>query len=252
MSPGSWAFAGTPSALTVTGAALGASYTRHSSRSWRPSYTCSPEVPRGVEDVAVSSTLPRSLPSSGTMRGVHSRSRCRDLRPTEAIGRFSFHPRGFTPPRRLPPLSHSRACCIPHQTWGSSRCSLFAPPLAWVGAPPRSRDASPFEELPSRTSVPCHQGRCPLAVGCARAGRVKARDVTVAVDTACAADISARCRASRSPCRSRGVPPLRGEARPRLRGVAPFVSPYRTIPLPEPHDLSIPWASPRPSRRNHP
>jgi len=50
----------------------------------------------------------------------------------------SFRPRGFTPPRRFPPLCESRACCIPLPILGS-----IAFPRRASGRRPASHDAFP-------------------------------------------------------------------------------------------------------------
>jgi len=78
-----------------------------------------------------------------------------------------FRPRGFSPPRRLPPLHESRACCIPLPILGSTAFPLWsARPEGWV-ALSFPRDAGPY---PSKDSSPTagarHRARCPLAVPC--------------------------------------------------------------------------------------
>jgi len=76
-----------------------------------------------------------------------------------------FRPRGFSPPRRFPPLHELRACCIPLPILGSTAFPLWSsPPEDW-DALLFSRDAGPY---PSKNSSPTagarHRARCPLAV----------------------------------------------------------------------------------------
>lgn len=94
------------------------------------------------------------------------RLRC-DLRADGATRRLLFRPRGFSPPRRLPPRSRSRACCISLPAMGFAAFSDFPCPIAPEGT--RNTVAvlatlTPFEESPSPSAVPRHRGPCLLAV----------------------------------------------------------------------------------------
>jgi len=103
------------------------------------------------------------------------------VRPLACRSRCSFRPRAFSAPRRLPPHISRRFVAPCYRSWGSSRCKLSAPSRASeeAGARPRessevnpilrrpevhrrySRDAIPFEELPSMPAVPRRRGLLP-------------------------------------------------------------------------------------------
>jgi len=78
-----------------------------------------------------------------------------------------FRPRGFSPPRRLPPLHELRACCIPLPILGSTAFPLLVSRSEDRDAPQLPRSAGPY---PSKESSPTagtrHRVRCPLAVPC--------------------------------------------------------------------------------------
>jgi hypothetical protein len=78
-----------------------------------------------------------------------------------------FRPRGFSPPRRLPPLCESRACCIPLPILGSTAFLHLASRSEDRDVPLLPRSAGPY---PSKESSPTagtrHRVRCPLAVPC--------------------------------------------------------------------------------------
>jgi len=76
-----------------------------------------------------------------------------------------FRPRGFSPPRRFPPLLESRACCIPLPILGFSAfpsCSPGRRP-GRSSAFPRCRIRTPRRN-PLPTAAPHRCGRCPRAV----------------------------------------------------------------------------------------
>jgi hypothetical protein len=86
-----------------------------------------------------------------------------------------FRPRGFAPPRRLPPLGRLRACCIPLPVMGFAAFPAIGfrvDPATWTSQAPsrRSTEAfpatlfTPLEEFPPTAAAPRHRGRCPLAV----------------------------------------------------------------------------------------
>jgi hypothetical protein len=66
-----------------------------------------------------------------------------------------FRPRGFTPPRRFPPLGGRGLVASRCQSWGSSRFPANAVPATNI---------TPLEGFPSTAAAPRHRGRCPLAV----------------------------------------------------------------------------------------
>jgi hypothetical protein len=107
---------------------------------------------------------------------LHRRAREASTPATTAGRRFGlegatlevpFRPRGFSPPRRLPPLHESRACCIPLPILGSTAFPLEA-------SRPIDRDHLCFPAMqvrtprrnPRPTAVTCHHALCPLAVPC--------------------------------------------------------------------------------------
>jgi len=118
----------------------------------------------------------------------------------------SFHPRGFSPPRRFAPHGGPRVCCAPKPN--EVRCVSRHPPPdrasrsrpAWTGVPIPATRFTPFEEFPSPAAVPRHRGRCPPAVPAMR-------------DEPCAEALvtSCTCRqvASRAACTTEVVPRLR-------------------------------------------
>jgi len=67
-------------------------------------------------------------------------SRC--LRPLAATLGVPFHPRGFSPPRRLAPCAGPRACCIPLPTLG------FAAFHDCGCLPPKRQPCAPFPATP--------------------------------------------------------------------------------------------------------
>jgi hypothetical protein len=108
---------------------------------------------------------------------VDDRNRPRpSLRVDDATRRLPFRPRGFAPPRRFPPRSEPRACCISLPAMGFVAFPGFPCPISSPSRPPeRSMGAarymvavlatrSPFEESPSPPAAPRHRGRCLLAV----------------------------------------------------------------------------------------
>jgi hypothetical protein len=103
------------------------------------------------------------------------------LRPACANKQVSFRPRGFSPPRRLPPASQCGLVASHCRSWGSPRC--FHPPAcasrlrranqpARLGSFPRC--AHPSKILPARSASTTHRDvpegprvtswRCPPAV----------------------------------------------------------------------------------------
>lgn len=99
------------------------------------------------------------------------------LRVDDATRRLPFRPRGVAPPRRFPPQSRPRACCISLPAMGFIAFSGFSCPIA----PPCSASEevdwgvarnmiavlatlTPFEESPSPSAVPRHRGHCLPAV----------------------------------------------------------------------------------------
>jgi len=77
--------------------------------------------------------LPPTLPSASAPRVPPSK--------------FSFRPRGFSPPRRFPPLGGSRACCIP------------LPVLGFAAFPVLTGFRSPPIRRPTTNGVPMHSPR---------------------------------------------------------------------------------------------
>jgi len=114
-----------------------------------PSTHCSSPPPEQTKR-----PLPRALPLTSVTRTHRA---------------ISFRPWGFSPLRRLPPL-RSRGHVASRTRPGVrhvARCSHLHR-SGWAHRRD-SRDASPFEELPSQSSVSCRQGRFPLAVQLRRA-----------------------------------------------------------------------------------
>jgi hypothetical protein len=75
---------------------------------------------------------------------------------------FSFRPRGFSPPRRLSPRWSCGLVASRCRSWGSPRYDL---------------DAHTPRRTPSPAAVPCHHGRCPLAVLPCRSSRLASPSV---------------------------------------------------------------------------
>jgi len=87
------------------------------------------------------STSPRLLlevPSVGSPIGPSTPGECRSTlhRPPHAIEGVSFRPRGFSPPRRLPPDLRREHCCSPQPTLGFT---VFPATATWLR---RSRESS--------------------------------------------------------------------------------------------------------------
>jgi len=83
-----------------------------------------------------------------------------------------FRPRGFAPPRRLPPPGGRGLVASRCQSWGSSRFLLPSSRtirctrqrcFGGAGAFPAT-PFTPLEEFPSTAAAPHHCGRCPRAV----------------------------------------------------------------------------------------
>jgi len=83
-----------------------------------------------------------------------------------------FRPRGFAPPRRLPPLGGRGLVASRCQSWGSPRFRLSGSrPTpgriqvpSGVPTPSPRRLFIPLEGFPSTAAAPRHRGRCPHAV----------------------------------------------------------------------------------------
>lgn len=109
-------------------------------------------------------------PPSTCSRSVHSRAVSPLRIGSELPARTTFRPRGFSPPRRIPPPLEARACCIPLPIWGSPHFVWHRMPSSgrslWMEHPPQSLAAQfvPPEGFPSPAAVPCHHGLCPPAV----------------------------------------------------------------------------------------
>jgi len=79
-----------------------------------------------------------------------------------------FRPRGFAPPRRVPPRAELRACCIPLPILGFAAFPYRSRRSAEAGTAKRNFPAAlftPLEGDSSAAAAPRHRGRCPLAVG---------------------------------------------------------------------------------------
>jgi hypothetical protein len=93
--------------------------------------------------------VPRAPPSTCRC-SVHSRERpeSHSHRLRSSTFEVTFRPRGFAPPRRLPPLLRSRACCIPLPILGFI---VFRARVAGDQAG-RPRDVPTMQDLPSKKS----------------------------------------------------------------------------------------------------
>jgi len=122
----------------------------------------------------VPSAHPNHVRSEMRLSPLHRHARAASTPATMINRRFGFggstlevpfRPRGFSPPRRFPPLHESRACCIPLPILGSTAFLLVGVPVEDRDVPPLPRDAGPY---PSKDSSPTagarHRARCPLAV----------------------------------------------------------------------------------------
>jgi len=117
-------------------------------------------------------------------------------------------PSRFLTPSAASSASLSRACCIPHQTWGSPRCTLFAPPPKWVGAPPRfPRRNLPSKNSPHSRPYPVARVSFPLAVGFSRVppGEAKAMPLSRSTRLPSVWHLCAANHASREKPRFRGI-----------------------------------------------
>jgi len=130
-------------------------------------------------------------PPSTYLPSVHSRAdglsalRPQGVHPLEVL----FRPRGFSPPRRLPPLCKLRACCIPLPILGSARVSApWRPtvgrrarcfPAAQDQTPRRNPRGQPYRVAAALAPSPFHRDHrlarlAPLLVRALRSGRVEA------------------------------------------------------------------------------
>jgi len=177
----------------------------------------------------VPSTHPSHVSSEMRLSPLHRHARAASTPATTINRRFGsvgstpevpFRPRGFSPPRRFPPLHESRACCIPLPILGSTAFPLWSsPPEDW-DALLFSRDAGPY---PSKNSSPTagarHRARCPLAV---------------------LYPITASPRLSPLPVAG---PSMWEDRERRLRGLAPSSSLVSSPPLPVGERPAPSWAS---------
>jgi len=99
---------------------------------------------------------PPLAPSSTRRFGVHSRRHCCRLRRRGSHPRRTFRPRGFAPPRRLPPPERSRACCIPLPILGFAAFPTRSPRFRADRRLPRDALRTPRRMIPSgsRTASP--------------------------------------------------------------------------------------------------
>jgi hypothetical protein len=161
---GRWSFPRPPRPWPVTGLALEGAAPRPPVRSPKgPSVrTSSPSLLSGALPIALadrsafsagSSAHPSHVSREMRLSPLHRRAREASTPATTASRRFGlegatlgvpFRPRGFSPPRRLPPLYESRACCIPLPILGSIAFPLGAPR-------PEDRDHSRFPAMQVRT-----------------------------------------------------------------------------------------------------
>jgi len=124
----------------------------------------------------VPSTRPSHVSSEMRLSPLHRRTGVASTPATTINRRFGsggstlevpFRPRGFSPPRRLPPLHELRACCIPLPILGSTAFPRLASRPEDRDIPLLPRSAGPY---PSKESSPTagtrHRVRCPLAVPC--------------------------------------------------------------------------------------
>jgi hypothetical protein len=101
-----------------------------------------------------------------SQRPLPRRPESRRFGPEGSTPEVSFRPRGFSPPRRVPPLLRSQACCIPLPILGSSRFWLVSEPCDPVIPPFPAMPDLPPEELPAdsrsaspRPLPPCRSNR---------------------------------------------------------------------------------------------
>jgi len=135
----------------------------------------------------------------------------------------SFRPRGFAPPRRFPPRSGSRACCIPVpegvRSVSRSRAPLQSTRRSLVrcarGFPVCA--FTPLEEVPPPAAAPHRCGRCPLAVGPPRHHRCRCCAATLDLEALlrCRVRCDRRRCQRRPPSPSMGFVPLQGADRDR-------------------------------------
>jgi len=78
---------------------------------------------------------------------------------------LSFRPRGFSPPRRLPPHRESRVCCTPLPILGFAAFHLASCAIAGcTEATILATRFVPLEEVHSIAAALRHRSRCPRAV----------------------------------------------------------------------------------------
>jgi len=179
-----------------------------------------------------------ACPSIDMPSSVHSRARCHALRFRGANLEIPFRPRGFAPPRRLPPLGGRGLVASRCQSWGSPRflrCAVLPQAEACEHNVRRiSRDALyPSKNLPSPIAVPRHRGRCPPAVLSCRAVLPTPPPLPETPSTAgpTGASASRPCSIAESVAPSRSLPTA---PRPILPGLC---SPSRSFRAPVSRDL---------------
>jgi hypothetical protein len=167
-----------------------------------------------------------------------------------------FRPRGFSPPRRLPPHQGCGFVAPRCRPRGSSRCRAPCPRTPdrteirpnrrqaadprgrWGPVRPFPRCGQPFEGFPSPAAVPHHCGLCLPAVARARAHRRLHASRRVACGPRDARRRLGGPMSARSKLRfARGEPPLR----PRSRGSGSRPGAGEHHPVPSPRAVDPPW-----------
>jgi hypothetical protein len=122
---------------------------------------------RGIRHGMRSRADRRIAPPSTSSR-ASTPMRCRHRTGPELPARAAFRPRGFAPPRRVPPLWSRGLVASRCRSWGSPRfvCIGRHPCGCRCGTAGTFLDGAfiPPEGSPSPAAAPCHHGPCLLAV----------------------------------------------------------------------------------------
>jgi len=125
-----------------------------------PRMAFSPGFPSTQRGNAYLAMCPSPLHRHASEASTPAPAACRRFGPEGSTPEVLFHPRGFSPPRWVPPLHPLRACCIPLPILG-----FAAFPCLAIRSKTGPRDTSPRRRTyPSKnspsTAVPRHRGRC--------------------------------------------------------------------------------------------
>jgi len=120
----------------------------------------SPGFPSTQRGNAYLAMCPSPLHRHASEASTPARAACPCFGPEGSTLEVLFHPRGFSPPRWVPPLHPLRACCIPLPILGFAAfpCLALRSKTGPRDTSPRRR-TYPSKNSPS-TAAPRHRGRC--------------------------------------------------------------------------------------------